>query len=101
MTTVSTQAIAPHLVPNLQYDPAKDFASISHVANVPLVLIINPQLPAKNLKEFVALLKANPGKYVILLPQARARRCIWLVNYSSRWPALTFSTFHTRVPRPR
>lgn len=63
MTTVSTQAIAPHLVSNLQYDPAKDFASISHVANVPLVLIINPQLPAKNLKEFVALLKANPGKY--------------------------------------
>jgi tripartite-type tricarboxylate transporter receptor subunit TctC len=63
MTTVSTQAIAPHLMSALQYDPLKDFAPISHVANVPLVLIVTPQLPAKDLKEFVALLKANPGKY--------------------------------------
>jgi tripartite-type tricarboxylate transporter receptor subunit TctC len=63
MTTVSTQAIAPNLITDLQYDPRKDFASISHVANVPLVLIINAQLPANNLAEFIELLKKNPGKY--------------------------------------
>ncbi|HEX2114903.1 MAG TPA: tripartite tricarboxylate transporter substrate binding protein [Alphaproteobacteria bacterium] len=63
MTTVSTQAIAPGLMPNLPYDPAADFTPISHIANVPLVLVVTPSLPATNLKELIALLKANPGKY--------------------------------------
>ena len=63
MTTVSTQAIAPNLMANLPYDAVADFASISHIANVPLVLVVTPTLPATNLKEFIALLKANPGKY--------------------------------------
>jgi tripartite-type tricarboxylate transporter receptor subunit TctC len=63
MTTVSTQAIAPGLMPNLPYDPVADFAAISHIANVPLVLVVTPSLPATNLKELVALLRANPGKY--------------------------------------
>jgi tripartite-type tricarboxylate transporter receptor subunit TctC len=63
MTTVSTQAIAPALFPNLPYDPVKNFAPISLIANVPLVLVVNPELPAKDLNELIALFKANPGKY--------------------------------------
>jgi tripartite-type tricarboxylate transporter receptor subunit TctC len=63
MTTVSTQAIAPALFPNLPYDPTKHFAPISLVANVPLILVVTPSLPAKNLQELIALLRANPGKY--------------------------------------
>jgi tripartite-type tricarboxylate transporter receptor subunit TctC len=63
MTTVSTQAIAPALFPKLPYDPVRDFAPITLVANVPLVLVVNPAIPAADLPAFIAHLKANPGKY--------------------------------------
>jgi tripartite-type tricarboxylate transporter receptor subunit TctC len=52
--------------PNVQkvaYDPLKDFAPISLIAVNPFVLVVNPSLPAKNVKELIALLKANPGRY--------------------------------------
>ncbi len=52
--------------PNVQkvaYDPLKDFAPISLLAVNPFVLVINPSIPAKDLKELIGLLKANPGKY--------------------------------------
>jgi tripartite-type tricarboxylate transporter receptor subunit TctC len=45
------------------YDLVNDFAPVSLVAQFPLVMVINPQVPAKDLSEFIALLKANPGKY--------------------------------------
>ncbi|HBO81905.1 MAG TPA: ABC transporter substrate-binding protein, partial [Cupriavidus sp.] len=41
----------------------KDFAPITNLVNVPNVLTVNPKVPAKNLKEFIALVKSNPGKY--------------------------------------
>ena len=52
--------------PNVQkvaYEPLKDFAPISLIAVNPFVLVVNPSIPAKNVKELIALLKANPGKY--------------------------------------
>jgi tripartite-type tricarboxylate transporter receptor subunit TctC len=52
--------------PNVQkvaYDPLRDFAPISLLAVNPFVLVVNPSIPAKDLKELIALLKANPGKY--------------------------------------
>ena len=52
--------------PNVQkvaYEPLKDFAPISLLAVNPFVLVVNPSIPAKSLKELIALLKANPGKY--------------------------------------
>ena len=58
----SAIAIAPALYSSIQYDPVKDFAPVALTATVPLVLAINPGLPAKNLQEFVAHAKANPGK---------------------------------------
>jgi tripartite-type tricarboxylate transporter receptor subunit TctC len=54
------------IMPNLQktpYDPLKDLAPISLIAAVPFALVVNPSFPAANAKEFVALVKANPGKY--------------------------------------
>jgi tripartite-type tricarboxylate transporter receptor subunit TctC len=57
------QAALPSLHRHLAYDTMNDFAGVSLVAQFPLVLVVNPNVPAKNLAELVALLKANPGKY--------------------------------------
>lgn len=54
------------IMPNLQkipYDPLKDLAPVSLTAAVPFALVTHPSFPASNAKEFVALLRANPGKY--------------------------------------
>nr|WP_116336690.1 tripartite tricarboxylate transporter substrate binding protein BugE [Cupriavidus taiwanensis] len=63
IATVSTMATNPATNPKNPYDPLKDFAPITNLVNVPNVLTVNPKVPAKTLKEFVAMLKANPGKY--------------------------------------
>ena len=55
-------AISPSLYKKLGYDPAKDFAPVALVAQIPNVLLIHPSVPAKTLKEFVQLARANPGK---------------------------------------
>jgi tripartite-type tricarboxylate transporter receptor subunit TctC len=46
----------------LPYDPVKDFASISMLFDTPFYLTIHPSVPAQNVKEFIAYVKANPGK---------------------------------------
>jgi tripartite-type tricarboxylate transporter receptor subunit TctC len=54
------------IMPNLQkipYDPLKDFAPISIICAAPFALVAHPSFPAANAAEFVALVKANPGKY--------------------------------------
>jgi tripartite-type tricarboxylate transporter receptor subunit TctC len=62
MGTPGTQAINQFLYPKMPYDTAKDLVPVSFVVRVPNVLMVNPQLPAKNIKELIALLKAQPGK---------------------------------------
>ncbi len=59
--TMGTQAINPHLYPKLRYDPLKDFAPISLTHSTPRVLVVNPSVPAKSVKELVALARAQPG----------------------------------------
>lgn len=61
MATSSTHSIGPSLQ-KLPYDPLKDFAPITHVANVPNVLVVSPTLPVRDVKEFVAYAKARPGQ---------------------------------------
>lgn len=56
-----THAIAPSLNPALPYDPLRDFTAVTLVAVVPNVLVVNPSLPAKTVRELVALAKAKPG----------------------------------------
>ena len=55
-------AILPSLVAKLPYDPAKDFAPITNIVGSANLLVINPDVPAKSMKELVAYAKANPGK---------------------------------------
>jgi len=62
MGTPGTQAINQFLYPKMPYDTAKDLVPVSFVVRVPNVLMVNPQLPAKNIKELITLLKAQPGK---------------------------------------
>ena len=61
MATSSTHSVGPALQ-KLPYDAIRDFAAITHVANVPNVLVVSPKLPVANLKELIAYAKANPGK---------------------------------------
>jgi tripartite-type tricarboxylate transporter receptor subunit TctC len=61
MATSTTLAINKTLYKKLPYDPVKDFAPIALVAGVPFALIINPEIPAKTLAEFIAYAKSKPG----------------------------------------
>jgi tripartite-type tricarboxylate transporter receptor subunit TctC len=60
--STGTLSTAPPLYPRLGYDPVKDFAFTSLVNNVPLVLEEHPSIPARSVKEFIALAKSRPGK---------------------------------------
>src|SRR5262249_9463409 len=59
----SAHTITPAIYANLSYDTATDFASVSAIGSVPNVLIISPSKGVKNLGEFVAAAKANPGTF--------------------------------------
>jgi tripartite-type tricarboxylate transporter receptor subunit TctC len=52
----------PAIYANMPYDPVKDFAPVSMVQIVPMIIVINPKVPAANLKELIALEKERPGK---------------------------------------
>ena len=60
---VASHAIAPSLPRGTPYDPLKDFTHIALFGGPPAVLVVNPSVPAKDLKELIALLKKEPGKY--------------------------------------
>jgi tripartite-type tricarboxylate transporter receptor subunit TctC len=65
-TLLAASAGPISIMPNLQktpYDPVKDFAPVSLIALVPFVLVAHPSFPASDLKEFIANVRANPGKY--------------------------------------
>ncbi|MGA0572559.1 Bug family tripartite tricarboxylate transporter substrate binding protein [Variovorax sp. VNK109] len=61
--SISTHSIAPTVYSKLPYDIKTAFTPISIVADVPLVLVVHPSVKAQNLKELLALLKADPGKF--------------------------------------
>jgi len=85
MGTTTTHAIAVAAYSNLTYDPSTDFEPIALVANAPYMLTVNPAVPARDLKEFVELVKSQPGKF----------------NYGSAGQATTthlvMATFATRA----
>jgi len=56
-------AIAPAMLPNVGYDPVKDFAPVGMIAASPHIILINNLIPAKTLAEFIALARAEPGRY--------------------------------------
>ncbi|GLC91526.1 MFS transporter [Cupriavidus sp. TA19] len=62
MATLSSQAINPWIYPKLAFDPIKSFEPVALVARYPLVVAVNPALPAQTSAELLAYMRANPGK---------------------------------------
>jgi tripartite-type tricarboxylate transporter receptor subunit TctC len=62
LTTSTTMSINPHVFAKLPYDPVRDFAPISLVVLQPHVLVVHPSLPARSVKELIALAQGQPGK---------------------------------------
>ena len=58
----NTFARVPSIMPDPGYDPLKDFVPISQTCDVPLVLVVNPALPVRNVQELIALAKRRPGE---------------------------------------
>lgn len=61
--SLSSAVVIAKAYANLPYDPVAAFAPVSLISQYPLAMVVHPSVPAANLREFIALLKANPGKY--------------------------------------
>ncbi len=61
MPTIAN-AINPTLYPKLNYDPVKDFSYVTNIAKVPGIVVVHPSVPAKNIKELIALAKLHPNQ---------------------------------------
>jgi tripartite-type tricarboxylate transporter receptor subunit TctC len=62
--SIASLGIAPSIYPSLPYDPQKDFTYIAGIWQVPNLLYVNKNLPVRNVPELVALVRANPGKFL-------------------------------------
>ena len=62
MATNSPLSVVPFLMKNVSYDPVKDFTPVTRVGSFTLMLVVNPSLPVKTVKELIEYAKANPGK---------------------------------------
>lgn len=62
MTTNTSHSANPSLMKKINYDPVKDFASVSRMGNLPFMLVVNPDLPVKSVKELIEFARKNPGK---------------------------------------
>ena len=63
ITTNTTHAANEHLFKKLPYDPVKDFSPVAALGKGGQIMVVNPSFPAKNVAEFIALAKKEPGKY--------------------------------------
>lgn len=81
MATVSTHGSNPAVYPKLNYDPIKDFAPVTNVVAIPSVFAVHPSVPAKTMQEFVALVRANPGKYSFASPGAGSLGHVNIENF--------------------
>lgn len=61
--SITTHGIGPHVYEKLLFDPVKDFSPIALYATMPMIIVVNAQVPVKSIKDMVALSKAKPGAY--------------------------------------
>lgn len=62
-SSITTHGIGPHVYEKLLFDPVKDFSPVALYATMPMVVVVNAQVPVKSLKDMIALTKAKPGVY--------------------------------------
>jgi tripartite-type tricarboxylate transporter receptor subunit TctC len=62
LNTIATHGIGPHIYANLPYDPVKDFSPVILVVKLPLIMVVNAELPARTVNDVIALAKAKPGE---------------------------------------
>jgi tripartite-type tricarboxylate transporter receptor subunit TctC len=60
--SMATLCVVPHLYAKIGYDSVRDFAPVTIIAAGPFMFVVHPSLPARNLKDLIALAKAHPGK---------------------------------------
>jgi tripartite-type tricarboxylate transporter receptor subunit TctC len=82
--SMSTHTMNQFLYSRMSYDPVADVAPISLVANVASVLVSHPSLPAKNVKELIALARARPGQLNFRVGQQRYQLCGELLKMTAR-----------------
>lgn len=63
MATSSTHAINPTAMEKIPYDALKDFAPVAVLGTIPMAVVVHPSIPARSLRELVALVKARPGQF--------------------------------------
>lgn len=68
ITTMVANVVAPSLFSKLPYDADKDFAHITLLSSAPSVLVVNPKVPVKSLREFIEYSKARPGQVTFSSP---------------------------------
>jgi tripartite-type tricarboxylate transporter receptor subunit TctC len=86
LVVFDSHATNPHLFRQLEYDTLADFAPVSLIARGPLVLVVNPAVPAKNARELIALAKARPGSlnFASVGPGSPARLLMELLKLEAR-----------------
>lgn len=80
----TTHTVNPAISGKLPYDTEKDLAPVILVGKSPLLFIVNEKVPAKNIAEFVALAKANPGKFNYATPGAASQAHLLLAMWSKQ-----------------
>lgn len=61
LASITTHGIGPHVYSKQPYDPVKDFAPVVLAATMPMIIVVNTAVPAKSIRELIALAKAKPG----------------------------------------
>src|SRR6266403_3112310 len=84
LMVASSYTVVPATNPKLPYDPERDLAPIVMVAKNSLLFLVNPKVPAQSLAEFVALAKANPGKFNYASPGAATQTHLVIELFSRK-----------------
>jgi len=93
LATLSTHGVNPAVYKKLPYDPIKDFVAVTEVVKAPGVLAVHPSVKANTIQEFIALLKATPGKLTYASPGNGTIGHMWAELFKS-----TTNTFMLHIP---
>ena len=80
---LATHSVNPAVNPRMPYDTEKDLAPVILIGKNPMMFLVNPAMPARSIAEFVALLKANPGKYNYATPGAASQAHLVVSHWSN------------------